>query len=136
MAGQKAGGVVASQSVVGNAKADVAKIMAMKGPAAEVTEVASNVATVSIHVPEKRIGIVIGKNGEKVKEIQERTKVTKIDTADGIFTITGEPACVAEAKDAIQQIIDKGYCTLSYENFAENQIAVHPSCFPDIIGTG
>merc|ERR1719296_646092 len=119
----------ASQS----ASADVARILAKKS---EEVEQAAAASCATITVPEKKIGIVIGPAGSTIKTIQEKTKVTRIDTAGGIFTITGNGSAVAEAEAAIKELITKGFCSLLYEDFSENFIAVHPSYFPDLIGKG
>jgi len=93
-----------------------------------------NVSTATVHVPESRIGIVIGPKGAKIKMIQEKTGVSRIDTSGDVFTITGPPNAVALAETAVKELVEKGYCTLQYEDFAENFVNVHPSCFPDLIG--
>merc|ERR1719282_781478 len=81
-----------------------------------------------------KIGIVIGPKGEKIKLIQEKTGATRIETSQDVFTITGTAAAAAQAKAAIEDLIDKGYTALAYENFSEGEIPVHPSRFPDLIG--
>jgi len=116
------------------ASADVARILAKKNE--EEVQAAANLQCATITVPEKKIGIVIGPAGSTIKTIQEKTKVTRIDTAGGIFTITGNGSAVAEAEAAIKELITKGFCSLLYEDFSENFIAVHPSYFPDLIGKG
>lgn len=118
------------------ASADVNRILAMKGAAAEEAEqpVAGG-STVTINVPENRIGVVIGPKGATIKMIQEKTKVKGIDTAGGIFTVTGSAAAVAEAETAINELISKGFCGMMYEDFSENFVSVHPSYFPDLIGS-
>jgi len=115
------------------ASADVARILAKK----EEAEVALvNVSVATITVPDKRIGIVIGPGGATIKMIQEKTKVTRIDTAGGVFTISGSGPAVEQARDAIEQLINRGFCSLLYDDFSENYINVHPQYFPDIIGKG
>lgn len=114
------------------AKADVERILNMKKD-----EPAVPVATAhcdSIIVPEPMIGIVIGPKGQTIQAIQEKTKATRIDTSGGVFTISGEEEAVKEAKAAIQDIIEKGFCALFYENFTESAVSAHPQYFPDIIG--
>jgi rRNA processing protein Krr1/Pno1 len=103
----------------------------------EVVEAApaANVSSAIITVPEPRIGVVIGPKGANIKLIQEKTKVTRIDTAGNVFTITGSSSAVAEAEVAIKELIDKGFTQLQYDDFAENFVNVHPSYFPDLIGS-
>jgi len=116
------------------AAADVARILAKKNE--EEIAAAANVAVATINVPEKKIGIVIGPGGATIKMIQEKTGVTRIDTAGGVFTISGKGPNVEQARDAIDQLIQKGFCSILYEDFSENYVNVHPSHFPDIIGKG
>jgi len=132
MAPPGAGGKGVSQSV----SADVERILAMKNAAAaeEEKQPEGNSSTATVHVPEKRVGIVIGPKGSKIKMIQEKTGVTRIDTQGELFTITGPPKAVAQAEAAVKELVEKGYCALSFDDFAENYVNVHPSCFPDLIG--
>jgi len=118
----------ASQAV---AAAEVAAILNKKSEV-EVPAPGS-VSSATVKVPEKKIGIVIGPKGSKIQLIQEKTGA-KIDTTGEIFTITGPPAAVSQAEMAIKELVEKGYCAMQYEDFAENFVNVHPSCFPDLIG--
>jgi len=140
--GAAKGAAPAAQASSGDAKerareraaAEVARILAMK------VEADPKVPTASAHVdsvvvPEPKIGIVIGLKGSTIKKIQEVSKVTRIDTAGGVFTISGEEEAVKIAKKAIQDTVEKGYCTLFYEEFGEGFVNCHPQYFPDIIGT-
>jgi len=130
-AGAKGGAKGVSQSVA----ADVERILAMKTAAAvEEKQPEGNTSTATVHVPESRIGIVIGPKGSKIKMIQEKTGVSRIDTTGDVFTIMGPPQAVAQAETAVKELVEKGYCTLQYDDFAENFVNVHPSCFPDLIG--
>merc|ERR1719469_979985 len=92
-----------SQSVA----ADVARILAMKTEAEEkAKDEAVNSSSVTVNVPENRIGVVIGPNGATIKLIQEKTGVSRIDTAGNIFTIMGKPDAVAEAHAAVKELIE------------------------------
>ncbi|CAE8735274.1 unnamed protein product [Polarella glacialis] len=88
----------------------------------------------SVTVPEKMIGRVIGPKGATLKLIQEKTGVTKIDTSGEIFTVLGPPKAVALAVMAIRELCEKGYTSLSYDDFSTAFVLVHPSMFPEIIG--
>merc|ERR1719254_153239 len=66
--------------------------------------------------------------------IQEKTGVSNIDTTGELFTVVGKPQAVAEAEKAIKELIDKGYCSLQYDDFSENFVNVHPMYIPDIVG--
>jgi len=129
-AGAQAGAKGVSQSVA----ADVDRILAMKTAVAEEKAPEGNSSSATVHVPENRIGIVIGPKGSKIKLIQEKTGVSSIDTTGQVFTIVGPPQAVAKAEAAIKELVEKGYCALAYDDFAENFVNVHPSCFPDLIG--
>jgi|EP00927_Polykrikos_kofoidii_P022351 rRNA processing protein Krr1/Pno1 len=92
--------------------------------------------TATVQVPEKVVGIVIGPKGSKLKMIQEKTGVTRIDTSGDTFTITGPADAVAAAEKAINDLKVKGYTELAFEDFSENVVKVHPKTFPDLIGKG
>jgi len=100
---------------------------------AEEKEKEGNNATVTIKVPEGKVGQVIGPKGSKIKLIQEKTGC-RIDTTGEFFTITGPPETIDIAKAAVEDLKEKGYMKLEYEDFAEEFVAVHPSVFPDLIG--
>merc|ERR1719284_544468 len=97
------------------AGAAAAGVAARKAAEAEMNaekEKESNQSTATIKVPEKKIGIVIGPKGSKIKLIQEKTGVSNIDTTGEIFTIVGKPQAVAEAEKAIKELVEKGYCSI------------------------
>jgi len=96
----------------------------------------SNQSTATVQVPESKIGIVIGPKGSKIKMIQEKTGVTRIDTSGEMFTIMGPPQAVAMAEAAVKELIEKGYCALTFEDFREDSVAVLPTSIPDIVGKG
>merc|ERR1719401_1375693 len=127
-AAAKAPGVSQSVSAPINAAATAAAV-AEKEKEPEKT----NSSTVTIKVPESKIGIVIGPKGAKIKLIQEKTGA-RIDTTGEMFTVTGPPEGVSEAETAINELIQKGYCTMEYEDFSEHFVACHPSYFPELIG--
>merc|ERR1719433_666112 len=127
-ASAKAPGVSQSVSAPANAAATAAAV-AEKEKEPEKT----NQSVVTIKVPEERIGIVIGPKGAKIKLIQEKTGA-RIDTTGEMFTVSGTPEGVGEAETAINELIQKGYCAMEYEDFAENFVACHPSYFPELIG--
>ncbi|CAE7643024.1 FUBP1 [Symbiodinium sp. CCMP2592] len=99
--------------------------------------------TAQIKVPENKtlgwrdgIGIVIGPKGSKIKLIQEKTGVTRIDTSGEMFTIVGPQQAVEMAYAAVKELMEKGYCSMAFEDFKEEAVPVHPSVFPDLIGKG
>jgi rRNA processing protein Krr1/Pno1 len=131
------------EAAVRKAEDDIARIFAMKAPVQPASETAGEGEEkapppsdiVTLQVPDARIGAVIGPKGATIKLIQDSAEV-KIDTAGSTFTIAGHsPESVAKAKGAIEEIIEKGYTSLNFEDFAESSVNVHPSHFPDLIGT-
>jgi rRNA processing protein Krr1/Pno1 len=93
-----------------------------------------NSTMVQIKVPDDKIGIVIGPKGAKIKMIQEKTGVTRIDTSGEVFTITGPAEAVGMAEQAVNDLIHKGYTALTFDDFSENFVMVMPNNFPDLIG--
>merc|ERR1719401_3118048 len=124
-AAAKAPGVSQSVSAPINAAATAAAVAEK-----EKEPEKSNSSTVTVKVPEAKIGIVIGPKGSKIKLIQEKTGA-RIDTSGDVFTITGPPAGVREAEAAVKELVDKGYTALEYDDFQENFVACHPSYFPE-----
>lgn len=92
------------------------------------------VTTVTIEVPESRIGIVIGPKGATIKAIQEKSGGCRIDTTNNLFTLTGPAPAVQTAESAMRDLIEKGYTSLTFDDFQENGVMVHAGSFPDIIG--
>jgi len=115
------------------AAAGAAARAAIEAQAAEEKAKESNQSTATVKVPEAKIGVVIGPKGSMIKLIQEKTGA-RIDTSGEVFTMTGAPPAVAQAEAAIKELIEKGYSSMAFDDFQEEQIAVHPSCFPDLIG--
>ncbi|CAJ1349539.1 unnamed protein product [Effrenium voratum] len=123
-------------------KEEIAAFMAraaQKGAEAKAAVEAEQAQTTSMHtetikVPENKIGIVIGPKGAKIKMIQEKTGV-RIDTSGEMFTIAGKDKKEVElAHMAIKELVEKGYCSMAFEDFKEDAVPVHPTSFPDIIG--
>eukprot|EP00927_Polykrikos_kofoidii_P022354 TRINITY_DN208_c0_g2_i4.p1 TRINITY_DN208_c0_g2~~TRINITY_DN208_c0_g2_i4.p1 ORF type:complete len:493 (+),score=138.81 TRINITY_DN208_c0_g2_i4:80-1558(+) len=136
-----------AQQIPGMAPSKGAAKVADVAPAAKGADVAAATAaqdaapkveafTATVQVPEKMVGIVIGPKGSKLKMIQEKTGVTRIDTSGDTFTITGPADAVASAEKAINDIKAKGYTELAFEDFSENVVKVHPKTLPDLIGKG
>jgi len=87
-----------------------------------------------VRVPEKMIGRVIGPKGATMALIKEKTELSKIDSSGEVFTLMGTPKAVALAEAAIQELVEKGYTSLAYENFGQTVVKVHPKYFPELIG--
>lgn len=89
----------------------------------------------SVQVPEAKIGAVIGPRGKNIKTIQDTLGV-KIDTLGGTWTITGpEKEGVLKAEVAVKELKEKGYMSMSFEDFKEDSVMVSSSSVSDIIGT-
>eukprot|EP00439_Symbiodinium_sp_Y106_P057819 s2200_g8.t1 len=110
-------------------KEEIAAFMAgvkEKGAAARAQVEAENAEKTSMHTAQIK--------GSKIKLIQEKTGVTRIDTSGEMFTIVGPQQAVEMAYAA--ELMEKGYCSMAFEDFKEEAVPVHPSVFPDLIGKG
>jgi len=106
-----------------------------KGKVPEKAAVVDNNVSEVIKVPEAKIGRIVGPKGANVNLIKEKTGVKTVDMSGEMCTIVGSPDAVAQAAHAVRQLIEKGYMSLAFEDFEEEGVPVHPSCFPDIIGS-
>ncbi|CAK0821944.1 unnamed protein product [Prorocentrum cordatum] len=133
MAGYKAGPTV-DQSLIATPD-QIAKIMAMKGSTTAAEEKPKEQLSVAeLKVPEDRVGIVIGPKGGTINMIKEKTDVKNINMEANILRIEGKPEAVAQAKQAFEELIAKGFTSLSYENFKSDAIKVPSNALPDLIG--
>jgi predicted RNA-binding protein YlqC (UPF0109 family) len=90
--------------------------------------------TVSVKVPSEKIGRVIGPKGSNIALIKEKTGIKSLDTAVDVVTIIGLPENVGPAEIAIHELIEKGYMSLAFEDFKQDEVAVLPNSIPNIIG--
>jgi len=90
--------------------------------------------SVSIPVPDGKIGRIIGPKGANIELIKTKTEVKTIDTQGGVVTIVGQPAQVAQAEIAVRELMDKGFMSMQYEDFKEATVEVPSSAIPNIIG--
>jgi rRNA processing protein Krr1/Pno1 len=123
-------GSKANQSVA--AVAVSAAALDAKGKAPEKPAVESFTATVKIE--EGKIGWVVGPKGATIMMIKEKTGVKTLDTEGGVCTIVGDKDAVEMAERAVKQLIEKGFCSLAYDNYDEQGVMVHPQHFHAIIG--
>jgi rRNA processing protein Krr1/Pno1 len=113
----------------------IAKIMAAKAPAAAAEEKPKEAVSVAeVKVPEDKVGIIIGPKGATINMIKEKTDVKNINLEGGILRIEGKPEAVAQAEQAVQELLNKGFTSLSYENFKSDAVKVPTNALPDIIG--
>jgi predicted RNA-binding protein YlqC (UPF0109 family) len=100
-------------------------------------EPAEILETAVVPIPSGMMGRVIGPRGVNIETIKMKIEGIKtFDTAGGSqVTIVGAPASVPLAEAAVKELIEKGYMSLSYEDFAEGKVLIHPSSIPEIIGS-
>lgn len=127
------GAAKVSQSV--SAKLAVVEPAKAAEPAKEGEPAKEKLDSLTVKVPEKMIGRVIGPKGANLKLIQEKTGIERIDTNGELFTISGKTKEAQAAHAALTELVEKGYMSLAFDNFAEIGCMAHPSTFPDIIGT-
>jgi len=92
--------------------------------------------SVTISVPEGKIGRIIGPKGANIAFIKEKTGIKSIDTQTDVCIIIGQPEDVPKAEAAIKELIEKGYMSISYDSFKADQITVPSTSIPNIIGKG
>jgi len=103
-------------------------------PAAPVKS--DNNVAVTVQVPEAKIGRVVGPKGANIILIKEKTGVKTIDMSGEVCTIIGSQDACTLAEHAVRQLVEKGYMSISFEDFEEEGVPMLPSLFPDIIGKG
>jgi len=107
-----------------------------KGAPEKEPEVDDGSISVTIPIPQGKIGRIIGPKGANITFIKEKTGVKAIDTQGDVAVIIGQPEDVPKAEMAIRELIEKGYMSISYENFKADQITVPSTAIPNIIGKG
>jgi len=95
----------------------------------------STAFTATVKVPDAKIGAVVGPKGVTIEKIKEKTGATRIDTTGGFCVITAEDqeSCDA-AKKAVEDIVNKGYSSIQFEDFGELTVSAFPSQFHELIG--
>ena len=122
-------------------------------PAAGANGASSNptVATDSVVVDAKKIGVIIGPKGATMKGIEEATGC-KLDInapskddpppknnkpQKATVVLSGDKESMAKAKKAVLELANKGYASiLQSDGFGEYSIAVHPRYLSEIVGPG
>merc|ERR1712039_186927 len=129
-------GLEAGPALVARIQAEAA-LKAAQAAGGEAPEVKANTntSTVQIPCPPEKIGRIVGPKGATLKMITEKTGVDRIDTQDGMVTIIGDADAVRKAEVACKEMIEKGFMSLAFENFNEQTVMVHPTAFPNIIGS-
>eukprot|EP00586_Coscinodiscus_wailesii_P003038 CAMPEP_0172483544 /NCGR_PEP_ID=MMETSP1066-20121228/10538_1 /TAXON_ID=671091 /ORGANISM="Coscinodiscus wailesii, Strain CCMP2513" /LENGTH=500 /DNA_ID=CAMNT_0013247455 /DNA_START=97 /DNA_END=1599 /DNA_ORIENTATION=+ len=96
----------------------------------------------TVSVPAKKVGIVIGPKGTTLQSLQDKF-LTKIDVSSApnpsdpaLVSITGpHPPNVALCQQAVTELATKGYASLlQTEDFTEQGISVHPRVLSEIVG--
>ena len=63
------------------------------------------ITSIQVECPKEKLGMVIGKNGSRIKQIMESTKVTiDVNKETNTIEITGSPSSIANAKVEIEKI--------------------------------
>lgn len=123
------------QAKIAQIKAESAAEAAAK-MAPQAAAIPADQPHVTINIPEKKLGIVIGPKGKTLKYIQEKTGVTRIDTFGETATIVGEDMeAVTKAETAIKELIEKGYMSMAYDDYKQDFVTVQERYLPDLIGT-
>ncbi|CAG8531299.1 17274_t:CDS:10 [Rhizophagus irregularis] len=109
----------------------------------------SNRATITIHIPVNKVGVVIGRGGETIRDLQDRSgariNVTPDSAAspqsnDRSVTLIGDDAAVQRAKALIDEIVNNGetssdrnhskeYRSSNYGNNYNNNDSHHGSSY-------
>eukprot|EP00927_Polykrikos_kofoidii_P016349 TRINITY_DN17381_c0_g1_i1.p1 TRINITY_DN17381_c0_g1~~TRINITY_DN17381_c0_g1_i1.p1 ORF type:complete len:285 (-),score=75.30 TRINITY_DN17381_c0_g1_i1:308-1042(-) len=90
--------------------------------------------TVEVYVPQSVRRRAIGRDGAVLKMLMEKTGVTNIDTKTGFFQITGPEKGARKAAEAFQELRDKGFMSIAYDDFKEDFIEAKQGRVPDLIG--
>jgi len=123
------------------ADAALAKANALKNPAAAAPGAPApepldpNQIATCVKIDPAKIGRIIGPKGATIALIKDKTGVKTIDTAGDLCTIVGLPDQVAAAEHAIRELNDKGYMSLSFDDFKDDHVMIPTTSIPDIIGS-
>jgi len=90
-------------------------------------------------VPDAKRGLVIGPKGANLKLLQEKLGV-KINFpekgSEDDVQIMGDSKAVQEAKAAILSLVQKGFSSITHENFIQTNIEVARDLLKNLIGPG
>lgn len=90
-----------------------------------------------VFVPDAKLGAVFGRRGQHLKMITDNTGVYSIKNEDqGTFVIRGRRGPCQRAKEAIEDLMEKGYTKELYPDldFKEISLDVEESAIPEIVG--
>lgn len=73
-----------------------------------------------VKIPEKRVPILIGKNGEVRRRIEEKTD-TKLEIEENVIEISGDPIKVMKTKDVIKAI-GRGFSPINAYQILEDKL--------------
>lgn len=102
--------------------------------AAGIKVVAEERPKARIALPQDKIGLVVGPKGANINRIKEMTGVERIDTQGGFCTLEGDEEAVAKASKAVNDLINKGYTEIQFDDFSEQFVTTVASNFPELIG--
>ena len=94
--------------------------------------------TEEVIIPTKHHALIIGPKGATLNLLTSGSgaviDMPKRDTASAKITITGTPAQVAVAKNAIQSLADRGFSNLTHPGTLSDDITVEPTNIGVIVG--
>ena len=134
-------------AVAGKKEAEKKKKRTARKAAAAAHALAAGPSTsFKLEVPARKIGVIIGPKGVTLNKIRDATgceiempeRGAGGDNAETAFvTLSGDAAGVDGARQAIKDLVKKGYCSYTVgDDFQESTVSVHSSRFPDLIGSG
>lgn len=94
--------------------------------------------TEELIIPTKEHSLIIGKAGETLKKLSEGTGATidmpKRESASAKIQITGTPAQVAAAKNAITSLVERGFSSITHPGILSDDITIDPKNIGLILG--
>jgi rRNA processing protein Krr1/Pno1 len=94
--------------------------------------------TIELIVPTKQHALIIGPKGATLQQIQSGSgavvDMPKRETASSKINITGTPAQVAVAKNAIESLVERGFSNLTHPGILSDDLTVDPKLVGIILG--
>ena len=115
-------------------------VVATTGKAGKQSEVPSSERplTIELIVPIKQHALIIGPKGATLQQIQSGSGATvdmpKRESASSKINITGTPAQVQQAKNAIESLVERGFSHLTHPGILSDEVTVDPKQIGVILG--
>jgi rRNA processing protein Krr1/Pno1 len=94
--------------------------------------------TIELIIPTKQHALIIGPKGATLQQIQSGSgavvDMPKRESASSKINITGTPAQVATAKNAIESLVERGFSNLTHPGILSDDISVDPKQIGVILG--